>query len=131
MLLMFLHLSAVNPNITVNLTGVTTVNQGLVELNKAFPDWEHNYQVNEFDCSEQSALVYEYFKCAGLEPELKLGYDWPHKYGHAWVVCQGKTIECMELRVATNQTFYDHFNPFKYYSQAERDGDLDWWNSGY
>jgi hypothetical protein len=132
MLLMFLHLSAVNPNVTVNLTGVTTVNQGLVQLNRAFPDWRQHYAVDEFDCSEMSAFVYAYFKACGLKPELKIGYNFKpgQGWGHAWVVCQGQIIECTWLKVNRNVAFYRDITPVTVTGEG-KEKEFDWWNSGY
>jgi hypothetical protein len=131
---MLLHLSAVNPFITVHLTGVNTVDQGLVQLNKAFPDWQANYEYNEFDCSEMSALVYQYFKDCGLEPELKNGWAqniWGYKgiIGHSWVVCQGKVIECTKLQVYPADMYKD-FKPNNL-SDSMAKTEYDWWNSKY
>jgi hypothetical protein len=134
MLLMFLHLSAVNPLITVHLTGINTVDQGLAQLNKAFPDWNANYKENEFDCSEMSSLVYQYFKDCGLKPELKCGWAqniWGYRgiVGHCWVVCQGKVIECTKLQIYPAYMYKD-FKPEvlpDYMVKTE----YDWWDSKY
>jgi hypothetical protein len=130
MLLMLLHLAAVNPFVHVHLTDVPTVEVALVQLNQAFPDWEANYKVNEFDCSEMSAFVDEYLDACGLNAEMKTGYNFREGYGHAWVVCQGKTIEATWLQVNTDKSFYDALTPCTMGPKVTAN-EYDWWNSPY
>lgn len=129
-LLLLLHLSTVNPIVDVEFTDITTIEQGLTELNRAFPDWRQNYKEGEFDCSEMSALVYQYFKCCGLEPELKVGYNFNEGWAHAWVVCQGEIIESTWLDINPDKEFYNQIAPCSLTEEAQVT-EYDWWNSPY
>ena len=131
MLLMLLQLSAVNPFITVQLEGVNTVDQGLTQLNKAFPDWRSNYELDEFDCSEMSAFVYEYLKACGLNPELKTGYNFKSGYCHAWLICGGSIVECTGLYIPQGRDlqWYADFTPVTLSGDTSKE--FDWWNSKY
>ena len=132
MLLLLLHTSAINPFTVFQITDVKTVETALVQLNKAFPDWKANYKENEFDCSEMSALVFQYLKACGLNPELKTGYNFREGYGHAWVVCQSKIIESTWLAINPNKAFYDEkvFTP-AVINESIAKTEYDWWNSPY
>lgn len=130
-LILMLFMGHVNPAIAENyhIEGVNTVEQALCNIQAAYPYWNQSYTVNEFDCSEMSAFVYDYLKACGLQPELKFGWNENlDGMGHAWVVCQGHVIECVGLNtVDPIRGWYDGFK-CEPGDELGRE-DLDWWNS--
>ena len=128
-LILLLHISAVNPSMDIRFdTGANTVDEALTQLNEYFPDWRQNYKEGEFDCSEMSAFVYEYLKCCGLKPEIKNGYS--GNYGHSWVVCDGKNIQCTDLRVVSGTRFCSSLT-IREMRDDLKVTEYDWWNSEY
>ena len=104
-----------------------TPEQGLEDLNRRFPAWRENYEVEEFDCSEMSALVNQYFKCAGMKSKMEIGNS--KEFGHAWVVVDSKYIEATRLYISdpTNYNQYINMGEASYVGIPE----VDWWNSKY
>lgn len=43
-----------------NTTPIERTELALDLLNRAYPQWEENYKLDEFDCSEMSAFVSDY-----------------------------------------------------------------------
>lgn len=129
-LIILLQLSVCNQFGPVAFTDIKTVDQGMIELRETFPDWRENYTPGEFDCSEMSAFVYEYLKCCGLEPEIKMGHDIDKGYSHAWVECQGKIVEATQLKISTDTAFYAEINQYTLISGL-KGNEFDWWNSNY
>ncbi len=113
----------------MQIPNVTTVEQGLQNLNQAFPDWKENYEIDDFDCSEMSALVYQYFKCCGFKDvQLYSGWNDVRNVGHSWVVVDGIYIEATRLEINNNLRYYRRFNSDGY---GVPSNDLDFWNSKY
>ena len=113
-------------------TPVATVEQGVTELNEMFPDWRESYELGEFDCSEMSAFVKTYFEYQGFNAELYRGRSRHTGLSHAWVVVDGKVIECTKLKIRERTGSYDKRTPrtiTENHKQYMRD--VDWWNSAY
>ena len=127
-------LTLISPATAAELPKAATVEQALNNLKHEFPDWRDNYEANVFDCSEMSAFVRDYLDYCELKPELQVGRGygvWGYSgwVNHAWVVCQGQTIECTSLKIRPASQYKDfviiHFPP------GALPDEYDWWNSEY
>ena len=104
-----------------------TVEAGVAVLNEQYPDWVEHYEDDEFDCSEMSALVSQYFITAGYtDVQVKSGYN-KDIGGHSWVVVNGNIIEATGLYVSDDIEFYNSFTD----RGRQMYNDIDWWNSEY
>lgn len=134
MIVLLLYVSTLFPGI-VNMDKVDSVEQGLATLNAAFPDWAENYQMGEFDCSEMSAFVAQYFRCAGFKDVKVMVARSRYKGqpGHAWVVVDGKVIEAVILTIADGAAFKQCFKKSTECDTIKhrKSSDWDWWRSDY
>jgi len=109
-------------------TPVYSVQEGLNEICANFPDWVENYEDDEFDCSEMSALVAQYFIVEGFQ-DVKIKYGYNKDIGcHAWVVVDGQIIEATSLYISDDIEFY---NSFVDRGSRQLYTENDWWNSKY
>ena len=118
-----------NPGV-ITFDHPATVEEGLVVLREMYPDWVANYKEDEFDCSEMSSLVAQYFIVAGYtDVQIKAGYNMQEGFSHEWVVVDGKIIEATGLYISRDHKFYRQMNDrgetYKLYCEK------DWWNSQY
>jgi len=125
---LMLYLSTIfNPGV-ITMEHPGSVDKGLQVLRYQYPEWTEHYEEDEFDCSEMSALVAQYFKVSGYKNvEVKNGYS--RDIGaHTWVVVEGEIIEATGLYISHDKLFYDQF-----YSRGSRQMycESDWWNSNY
>jgi hypothetical protein len=122
-----LFLSILSPG-AVELPPAQSVTQAVSEMQTLYPEWQGEYKVNEFDCSEMSAMVYEYLRCEGFKPVIMAGQN-SQGMGHAWVECDGKIIEATWPGINPDK---GHYRQFNYFNPAMCDAtEWDWWNSNY
>ena len=123
LLLMYFSLFGVNIQ---DPTPIYSIEEGINEIRTVFPDWHDNYDFGEFDCTEMSMFVTNYFKIHGFNAELHHG-----KYkskGHAWVTVNGIIVECTSLTIKENTEHYIESKNIKIYPTLK---EIDWWNSQY
>jgi len=125
LLLMYFGLFGMNVQ---DFTPIYSVQEGVNEINSVFPDWVENYEDDEFDCSEMSALVAQYFIIHGYQ-DVKIKYGYNKDIGcHAWVVVDGQIIEATSLYISDDIEFY---NSFVDRGSRQLYTENDWWNSKY
>lgn len=98
-----------------------------------FPDWEENYKVNKFDCSEMSEFVRFFLRKAGI----KSYYMQSDGLWHCWVEVPLKNkekllIEAITLRIVPKKEwdYYYQYNDVKRNPNMKK-SEIDWWNSEY